>query len=554
MECSNFIIKLCCLLFLLRPISCATSNSNNVTQRSAQNPLNSSGIAQAFSQCLSTKLSSSTNISGTIYTPDNSSFKSLLVSTAQNLRYLVDSMPKPEFIFTPLDESQAQAAVICCQQVNVSFRMRSGGHDYEGMSYVSQLGAPFSIIDLQKLRNVIVNIKENYVWAESGATNGEVYYKISQQSNVHGFPMGLCTSLGMGGHICGGAYGSIMRKYGLGVDKVLDIRMVDANGAILDREAMGDELFWAVAGGGGSFGLILAWKLSLVPVPPTVTVFTVVKTLEQGGTRLLSKWTQIADKLDNDLFIRVIINPMNTPNGTKTISLAFNSQFLGTTDKLLQIMGQNFSELGLQRGDCSEMRWIESVLYIAGYPSTTKPEVLLLGQPLFKNFFKAKSDFIPRAIPESGIQGMWNLLFQEPGSLMIWNPLGGQVAEVSPYSTPFFWRDSMGFIQYLTTWANGNESTANHIEWIRKLYDYMTPYVSMFPRAAYVNYKDLDLGSMIGGPYANWYWFNMYEWGYHYFGRCNFERLIYTKSKIDPKNVFKTEQSIPTFLSELREN
>ena len=160
-------------------------------------------------------------------------------------------MPKPDFIFTPLDDSQVQAAVVCAKKLGIHMRVRSGGHDYEGLSYVSLIEKPFMILDLAKLRAVNVDIARNTAWIQAGATIGEVYYRISEKSAVHGFPAGLCTTLGIGGHITGGAYGSMMRKYGLGADNVLDARIVDANGKVLDRKAMGEDLFWAIRGGGG---------------------------------------------------------------------------------------------------------------------------------------------------------------------------------------------------------------------------------------------------------------------------------------------------------------
>ncbi|KAJ0017718.1 hypothetical protein Pint_11311 [Pistacia integerrima] len=487
---------------------------------------------ESFLHCLNTNSQISVPLSA-FCSPNNSSFSSILQSSAQNLRYLEPSKPKPEFIFTPLYESHVQAAVICSRELGIHMRVRSGGHDYEGLSYVSEIETPFIVVDLAKLRSISVDIPDNSAWIQA------------EKSNTHGFPAGLCPSLGVGGHITGGAYGSMMRKYGLGADNVIDARIIDVNGKILDRAAMGEDLFWAIRGGGGaSFGVILSWKIKLVPVPPIVTVFTVTKSLEEGATKTLYRWQQVADKLDENLFIRVVIQVASSTvkKGQRTVTNSYNALFLGGADRLLQVMQQSFPELGLTRKDCIETSWIKSVLYIGGYPSNTPPEVLLQGKSTFKNYFKAKSDFVKQPIPETALEGLWTRLLQEDSPLMIWNPYGGMMSKISESEIPFPHRKGTLFkIQYVSLWEDGEKNAARHMDWIRKLYNYMAPYVSQFPREAYVNYRDLDLGT---NKKSNTSFVEASAWGAKYF-KDNFNRLVRVKTKVDPDNFFRHEQSIP---------
>ncbi|XP_059460592.1 berberine bridge enzyme-like 15 [Corylus avellana] len=497
-----------------------------------------------FIQCLSLHSNISIPIATAFVTPNNSSFASVLESSAQNLRYLLPSVPKPNFIFLPVHESHVQAAVICSKELQIHLRVRSGGHDYEALSYVSLIETPFFILDLAKLRSINVDVKDNSAWIQAGATIGEVYYRIAEKSNTRGFPAGLCTSLGVGGHITGGAYGSMMRKYGLGADNVLDARIVDVNGRILDRKAMGKDLFWAIRGGGGAnFGIILWWKIKLVPVPPTVTVFTVTKTLEQDATKILHKWEQVASNLDENLFIRVIIQLASAGGkGGRTVTTSYNALFLGGADALLQVMKKSFPEMGLTRKDCTETSWIKSVLYIAGFPSGTPPEVLLQGKSTFKNYFKAKSDFVKEPIPEAALEGLWKRLLLENSPLMIWTPYGGMMSKISESAIPFPHRNGTLFkIQYLSLWQDPKEKAMPHMEWIRRLYNYMAPHVSTLPRRAYVNYKDLDLGVNLDKEGS---FIEARSWGSKYF-KDNFNRLVRVKTKVDPDNFFRHEQSIP---------
>ncbi|KAF7842402.1 berberine bridge enzyme-like 13 [Senna tora] len=501
---------------------------------------------ESFKLCLTHHSTIPIPFSSSFYSPNSNSsaFTSILESTAQNQRYLLPSVPKPEFIFTPPHESHVRASVTCAKELGIEVRVRSGGHDYEGASYVSLLGKAFMVLDLRKLREVKVEIADNSAWIQAGATIGEVYYRIAEKSSVHGFPAGLCTSLG-------GAYGPMMRKYGLGADNVMDARIVDANGRILDRAAMGEDLFWAIrGGGGGSFGIILWWKIKLVPVPPIVTVFTVTKTLEQGASKLLHKWQHVAPNIDENLFLRVLIQTANSTiiPGQKTVTTSYNALFLGDSQTLLNLMKRSFPELGLTQRDCLEINWIKSVLYIAGLPIDTPTQILLQGKSTFaKASFKAKTDFVRQVIPENAINQMWKLFLEEDGPLMIWNPYGGMMGRIPESSIPFPHRKGTLFkVQYVSGWVDGEKSMAKHMDWVRRFYESMGPYASKFPREAYVNYRDFDLGmnqSNNGTRYLK-----AYGWGYSYF-KGNFNRLVKVKSRVDPHNFFRHEQSIPPFIA-----
>lgn len=115
----------------------------------------------------------------TFFSPERnaSMYIEVLNSTAQNQRYLTKPMPKPEFIFKPVHETHVQASIVCSKKLGIHLRVRSGGHDYEGLSYVSQIETPFIIIDLSKLRQVNVDIEDNSVWVQAGATVDELYYR-----------------------------------------------------------------------------------------------------------------------------------------------------------------------------------------------------------------------------------------------------------------------------------------------------------------------------------------------------------------------------------------
>jgi len=508
-------------------------------------PASSSSAHEKFLQCFSSRIQPSNPVSEVILTKNSSDYSSVLRSSIRNYRFLNTSIVKPQFIITPFNESHIQAAIVCATEYGMQIRVRSGGHDYEGLSFESY--QEFVLVDLAKLSSIIVDIENETAWIGAGASIGELYYKIADKSKVHGFPAGSCPTVGVGGHFSGGGFGTIFRKYGLAADNVIDAQIVDANGRILDRESMGEDLFWAIRGGGAaSFGVIFSWKLRLVSVPPTVTVFNIKRTLEQGASNLLQKWQSIGDKFHEDLFLHAAIEvATSSSNGNKTIRVSFVSLFLGRAEELLPVMQDSFPELGLMRENCSEMSWIQSILYFGGFSPRDSLDVLLSRTAQFKGFFKGKSDYVKEPISETGLEGLYRRLLEEEASMLILTPYGGRMSEISDSEIPFPHRSGNIFkIQYLITW-DVEEETERHLKWMRRLYAYMAPYVSNSPRAAYLNYRDLDLGRNNNG---NTSFAKASVWGLKYF-KNNFKRLVQVKTATDPSNFFRNEQSIPVLPS-----
>uniref|UniRef100_A0A0D9WR29 FAD-binding PCMH-type domain-containing protein n=1 Tax=Leersia perrieri TaxID=77586 RepID=A0A0D9WR29_9ORYZ len=483
---------------------------------------------------------------GVVYTHASRSYQSVLESSIKNLLFDTPSTPTPVAIVEATDATHVQAAVRCGARHGVTVRSRSGGHDYEGLSYRSVLdasrGASFAVVDMAggELRAVHVDVSGRTAWVGSGATLGEVYYAIAKSSSRLGFPGSVGPTVGVGGFLSGGGFGLMLRKHGLAADLVLDAKLVNAKGDLLDRAAMGEDLFWAIrGGGGGNFGIVVSWKIRLVPVPETVTVFTVHRPRNQySATDLLTKWQTVSPSLPNDVFLRVVVQNQEAQ---------FESLYLGPHAGLVAAMTTNFPELGVKAKDCIEMTWIQSVLYFAFY-GTGKPVEMLLDRGPTKpdRSFKAKSDYVHEPIPSHVWENTWSWLLKDGAGLLILDPYGGKMAGFSPAATPFPHRQALYNIQYYGFWSeSGTAAAEKHMGWVRGIYREMEPYVSKNPRGAYVNYRDLDLGVNYDGDGVTSYE-KARVWGEAYF-KGNFERLAKVKAKVDSDNNFKNEQSIPPF-------
>ena len=481
-----------------------------------------------FLQCLTEKIPSDL-----VYVQGSSDFVTVLVSSIRNPKFFTNTTVRPLCIITPTDASHVQAAVLCGRREGVRLRVRSGGHDYEGLSYRSAQSEVFGVVDLANLRTVSVNQFESTAWVDSGATIGELYYAIAKNNPQVGFPAGVCPTIGVGGHFSGGAIGMMMRKHGLAIDKVVDAKLVNANGELLDRAGMGEDLFWAIrGGGGGSFGIVLSWKVQLVQVPSTVTVFNLAKSLDQGAVDILTRWQDVGPSLPSDLTIRVIVQ------GQQAL---FQALYLGTCSSLVATMGNQFPELNMTTADCQSMTWLQSVAFINSGNIDTPVEALLSRNTSLSTFTKNKSDYVRRAISKVVWEDIFSWFTMKGAGMIILEPHGGFMESIATPATPYPHRNGVLYnIQYIVSWqGDGTAATT----WLGNFYDFMGKYVSRNPREAYVNYRDLDIGQNVVVDDVSTF-DSSKVWGERYF-MSNFERLASVKAAVDPTDYFRNEQSIP---------
>ncbi|CAN1251748.1 Berberine bridge enzyme-like 1 [Linum perenne] len=190
-----------------------------------------------------------------------------------------------------------------------------------------------------------------------------------------------------------------------------------------------------------------------------------------------------------------------------------------------------------------ELYWIQSVLWWGLNNDTKNPEALESRVPESVIFGKRKSDYVQNPISKAGLEWIWKKMIETGKTGLVFNPYGGRMDEIGATETPFPHRKgNLWKMQYSIGWKEGGETTEKEfMSQIRRIYSYMTVFVSKNPRRAYLNYRDLDIGTEHPGK-------DRYEegkvYGEKYFAE-NFERLVKVKTAVDPENFFWNEQSIP---------
>src|SRR2546426_6315732 len=169
---------------------------------------------------------------------------------------------RPAAIVRPANASEVARVIAIAREGGLDLAVRSGGHSVSGHS-TTEGGV---VLDLSAMRGLEVDVAARTAWAETGLTASELSAALGRHGLAIGF--GDTGSVGIGGITLGGGVGYLARKFGLTIDSLLAAEVVTADGRLLRADATSHpDLFWAIRGGGGNFGVATRFQYRLCAVP-----------------------------------------------------------------------------------------------------------------------------------------------------------------------------------------------------------------------------------------------------------------------------------------------
>jgi FAD/FMN-containing dehydrogenase len=364
------------------------------------------------------------------------------------------------------------------------------------------------MIDLALMKGIHVDAKARTVRAQGGVTWAE----FNRETQFYGLAVtgGVVSSTGIGGLTLGGGLGWLMGKYGLALDNLLSVELVAADGQVLraskDEQA---DLFWAVRGGGGNFGVATSFEYQLHPVGPTITGGLIAHPFDRARD-VLRFFRDFTASLPDEF--TVFAGLIHAPDGSGTKLVAIVTCHCGS------LAAGEAATRPLKQFGSPVMDAIGPIPYcqLNGMLDAAYPKGAL-------NYWK--SSFLAQ-MSDDAIDTMIGCFSRCPtpmGQLLI-EHFHGAVTRVAVGDTAFPHRADSYNLVVLSEWMEPT-STDRCIAWARETYAGMEPFVAS---GCYVNYLgDDETGDPIAAAYGP-----------------NYPRLQELKTKYDPSNFFHMNQNI----------
>ncbi len=408
---------------------------------------------------------------------------------------------RPAMIVRCTGVADVIAAVNFARAKNLLVSVRGGGHSVAGNA-VCDGGL---MIDLSSMNGIRVDPICRTARAEGGATMGD----LDRETQVFGLATtgGIYAGTGIAGLTLGGGIGYLNRKYGLTCDNLLSTDVVTADGGFLTANATENgDLFWALRGGGGNFGVVTSFEYRIHSVGPVLA--GMVAWPLPHAKEVLRFYREFSVSAPDELRLDAILG--TSPNGP---ILAIVVCWCGTIDAGERVL-RPLREFGSPVHDtiaAVPYKTIQNLLESFGYV------------PGHRNYWK--SSFF-RELSDEAIDTVVDSFFPPPAPLcaVAIEQLGGAVSRVGERDTAFSHRHVQHSILTIAYWEDP-AATAKNIEWARKLYSSIQPFLE---DGVYVNYLGEDEGDdRVKAAYGS-----------------NYERLVAVKKKYDPTNFFRLNQNI----------
>jgi len=388
--------------------------------------------------------------------------------------------------------------------------IRGGGHNIAGHA-VAEGGL---MIDLSSMRSVRVDPIAKRAHVEPGALLADVDHEC--QAFGLATPLGINSTTGVAGLTLGGGFGWLSRRYGMTVDNLVAADVVTADGRLRRASAKEEpDLFWAIRGGGGNFGVVTRFELALHEVGPEVLAGLVVFPLSEAPTAL-RRYRDLAAKLPDETSLWAVLRkapplPFLPASVHGKEIIAFALCHTGDT-RSGQATLEAVKALGKPVGE-----HVGPAPY-AGWQKAFDP---LLAPPA-RNYWKSHNF---RTLSDGAIDVLVRSAssLPSPHSELIVAQLGGAVSRVPAAATAYPHRDSPFVVNVHGRWETSAEDVAG-TRWARDVFRDLTPFAS---GGVYVNFLTADEVDRVRAAYGPAY-----------------DRLVTAKKTYDPENLFRTNPNV----------